>query len=403
MKFLIVTDYFAIGGNATYIQNICKFLKKGGHQVILITYKSRVDSIESWKFTLNHYNIYIRDFRVRYLLHRAIGLYHLLKNILPKENPDAVISDLCLPAGSIMLCKLLMPVFRSIPFVYQFHGSNAYEKLSGEKFNNPRPGIWRRIQIMLHFLLLKQFETSVLNRTSAIIVFSEYSKHLLNKLRVNKNVYKLMPGSESMFKRTLKAYSKLSARNELGFSGTKKIILVVSRLDPRKGVFHLLHTLNLHRNIFTQAKVVLCSQFDSFFGKEILSAHSMYALGSCVILVNNPTIRDKALLYRAADVVLIPSLDLETFGFVALEAYTSGTPVIAYNSGAFGELVDQDWLVAPVGNGKKLLKETISLLSLSERKVSDMSSLLIKKSDNFSWTKYTNQLVNIAQTLLPTK
>lgn len=54
------------------------------------------------------------------------------------------------------------------------------------------------------------------------------------------------------------------------------------------------------------------------------------------------------LLYRAADVCLVPTRELEGFGYVALEALAAGTPVIASANGGLVELVgplEQRWLV----------------------------------------------------------
>jgi glycosyltransferase involved in cell wall biosynthesis len=44
-------------------------------------------------------------------------------------------------------------------------------------------------------------------------------------------------------------------------------------------------------------------------------------------------------LYRGTIAVIVPSLCYETFGLVALEAFTVGTPVIVHNLGALPEIV----------------------------------------------------------------
>src|SRR5207245_6985499 len=48
-----------------------------------------------------------------------------------------------------------------------------------------------------------------------------------------------------------------------------------------------------------------------------------------------------AALFRGARAVVVPSLVYETFGYVVLEAFAEGTPVIVRNLGALPELVEE--------------------------------------------------------------
>jgi glycosyltransferase involved in cell wall biosynthesis len=58
---------------------------------------------------------------------------------------------------------------------------------------------------------------------------------------------------------------------------------------------------------------------------------------------------DLPALYAAGDVCVVPSRQLEGFGYVALEALASGTPVVAAGTGGLAELVgglEPRWVVA---------------------------------------------------------
>lgn len=66
--------------------------------------------------------------------------------------------------------------------------------------------------------------------------------------------------------------------------------------------------------------------------------------------------------YRAADVVVIPSRD-EPFGLIALEAMAAGTPVIAADSGALPEVLEEAALYYPVGDPTRLAERIHGLLS----------------------------------------
>lgn len=397
MNFLIITDYFSIGGNTTYIMNVRKALERAGHRVVLITFKSITDSVDRWHFKTDHYDIFIKDFQFRYYASRVIKLHQLLKQLFRTWRPDAVISDLCLPAGAFLLCTSLFPTIPSIPFLYQFVGSNTFEKKSGMEYRDRGKNLRGSIKRRLHILFLYLFEKAILNHVSAIIIFSDYSKILLNSLKVNTVIYKILPGSDNAFRNIRNRYSKQEAKRICGVDSSKKMVLVLSRLEPRKGVLNLLDAFASHRTFLLSTHVVLCSQFDTYFSNEVLKQHSRYAFSNSILLVNNPTLKDRALLYRAADVVIIPSLALETFGFVALESYATGTPVVAYNTSAFTELIDKDCLVKPIGDGNQLLQKAMLLLSLPEHSLRSMSLSLVRYTNKYSWGSYVGMLMRIVK------
>jgi glycosyltransferase involved in cell wall biosynthesis len=70
-------------------------------------------------------------------------------------------------------------------------------------------------------------------------------------------------------------------------------------------------------------------------------------------------------LLAAVDVVVVPSLAEEAFGFVALEASAAGRPVVAFRSGGLPEVVrhDESGLLVPKGNAEGLLNAIVHILS----------------------------------------
>jgi glycosyltransferase involved in cell wall biosynthesis len=397
MNFLIITDYFAVGGSTTYITNVRKELEKNGHRVVLITFKSKAGSINCWHFKTDHHDIVIKDFHLRYYISRVFRLYQLLKWLFVSWKPDVVISDLYLPAATFLFCRPFFHCLHAVPFFYQFHGSNTLEKQSGIEYRSRGKHPVHELKTYIYISLLRFIERAVLNQATAIFILSEYSRTLLRALNITKTLYKITPGSERLFRNTYRSFSKKEARRACGVSYHKKIVLILSRLEPRKGVLRLLEALSSHTSFLTKFQVILCSQFDSYVGEEVLKNHGFHTFGTSVLLVNNPAMKNKALVYRAADVVLIPSLDLETFGFVALESYATGTPVVAYNTGALKELIHNKWLVDPVGDYEKLLRRVQQLLALPSRQRNAMPASLVRYSQKFSWVSYTNSLIQIAE------
>lgn len=73
--------------------------------------------------------------------------------------------------------------------------------------------------------------------------------------------------------------------------------------------------------------------------------------------------RDVTTLYSLADLLLIPS-EKESFGLVAIEAMSSGVPVIASNAGGLPEVIDhgKTGFLSPVGDVSDMAKNALRLL-----------------------------------------
>lgn len=394
MNILVISDLFTIGGNTTYLLNVIGHLKKNGHTVTLISFVSRTDTHAVNQFNVPRYDIFMPDFQFRYLPFRCYRLFILLTGWSRIPRPDIVLSDLCLPAGAYALCRLVIPSLRRIPFLYQFHGSNALEKLSGAAYRQDEKSRTANAVSALRIRMLLTFETWVLRSATIIFVFSTYSKKLLRQLGVTERIIINPPGCEDIFTNTYHTVTKREARNQCGLSDRKKVILILSRLEPRKGIMQFLDSLEDHRAALKTYQIVLCSQFDSYFGMETLRLHGAHAFGSSVHLVNNPSQRNKALLYRSADVVVIPSQELETFGFVALEAYASGTPVVAYNVGALREIIPSMYLVNRVGDISGIISGIKKITSFTKKELRQLSTELIARSKKYSWTAYMQTFIS---------
>jgi glycosyltransferase involved in cell wall biosynthesis len=75
-----------------------------------------------------------------------------------------------------------------------------------------------------------------------------------------------------------------------------------------------------------------------------------------------------AYYYNIADVFVTPSL-AETFGFVAAEALACGTPVVAFNTSALPELINEDvGFIVPM-NDPNLLRQRIIDVIVQDRSV----------------------------------
>ena len=124
-------------------------------------------------------------------------------------------------------------------------------------------------------------------------------------------------------------------------------VLVIGRICPEKGIHLAISAAELARvPIQIAGNVFDYPEHRSYFESEIRPR-----AGRHVRLIGLVGARRKARLLAGARCVLIASQAPETSSLVAMEAMASGTPVIAWRSGALGEIVDHGrtgWLVSSV-------------------------------------------------------
>src|SRR4030042_308240 len=138
-----------------------------------------------------------------------------------------------------------------------------------------------------------------------------------------------------------KPVDKETARQELGLDH-QKVILFVGRIDPLKGLEHLLGALTYIEGEKPPLLMVVG-------GDE----HSQGQVQVMQRMAKDPRIEDRVsfvgsvdhqklpLFYSAADVCAIPSY-YESFGMVALESLACGTPIVANNVGGMRHMVSHE-------------------------------------------------------------
>ncbi len=135
-------------------------------------------------------------------------------------------------------------------------------------------------------------------------------------------------------------------KRELGLSTDEKVILSVGRLSREKGQLDLVAALRELRQMRPDipARVMLVG--DGPDQPKILMAAESAGLTKAVTFVGH--VSDVSPYYRAADVVVIPSLS-EGSPNVLLEAMAWGVPVVATSVGGIPEMVDhgKDALLVP--------------------------------------------------------
>lgn len=175
------------------------------------------------------------------------------------------------------------------------------------------------------------------------LAVSDYIKGQILKCAANAVVHTLYNGIDM---------SRYSRTNCSG-SDDELTFLYAGRIITDKGVKELLTAfVGANRRMCDAEKedgkkikldIVGFSGFDRAYEKEIRSIAAGHENIRCIKWIH----ADKMpLLFKKADVVVMPSLVEEAFGLCALEAMAEGIPLITSNSGALPEIVGDGALVA---------------------------------------------------------
>ncbi len=235
----------------------------------------------------------------------------------------------------------LLPVLtgrRGRPLVVHFHGPWADES---EAVGDGAAA--RRVKRLV--------ERAVYRRARELVVLSgSFRRILVERYRVDPwRVHVIPPGVD------LERFSpgdREAARAQLGVPGDAWVVVAARRLVPRMGLDVLLEAWS---GIDEPNRLLLIAGD----GPERLTLERLarkLAIESTVRFLGRVSEEDLVARYRAADVSVVPSVALEGFGLVTLEALACGTPVVVTDAGGLPETVAglDPTLVVPAGDAGAL-------------------------------------------------
>jgi D-inositol-3-phosphate glycosyltransferase len=183
-----------------------------------------------------------------------------------------------------------------------------------------------------------------------------------------------------------------AARKESGLNNGK-IILFVGRIDPIKGIANLIEAIP-HLKSRDDIKLAIVGGGESSKEETAKLKKLTRELGVSEKVLFIGAVKQERMpyFYSAADVCVIPSY-YESFGLVALESLSCGTPIVANDVGDLKNIVRQGETGYVVdSNSPELLAEKIDLV-LSRLPEDKYPVSLIRESvQEFAW-------VNIAESL----
>jgi glycosyltransferase involved in cell wall biosynthesis len=285
-------------------------------------------------------NGYVQVFsrKSRWTPFRLLDLRRSVGEILRHDMPDIIAIHFALYAF-VLLDRL--PPGR---FVMHFHGPWAAEALAEGQG-------WLRLWAK------RRLEAMVYRRADRVIVLSEAFKALIcSEYGVDAHRVRVIPGPVDV-SRFSTSITRADARARLGLSSDGPLFVTVRRLTHRMGLDRLIAAMaDIHRH-YPQARLAIAGKGELRTNLEAQVAAA--GLADNISFLGFVSEDDLPLLYRAADINVVPTVALEGFGLVAAEALCAGTPSLVTPIGGLPDVVQ--------GLSNHLVFEGVDAASISSR------------------------------------
>jgi glycosyltransferase involved in cell wall biosynthesis len=196
--------------------------------------------------------------------------------------------------------------------------------------------------------------------------------------------------------------SRERMRQELGLSEDRFVVLVMARLEKRKGHTYLIEALpQLPRHILNSVTVLIAGTGPE---KDVLETQ-------CAAMGLTDQVRflgqrdDRWSLYEAADVIVLPSISHEDMPIVILDAMAAGRPVVASSVAGIPEQVVDGLTgqLVPPGDPAALAGALAGVLGDPDRRAAMGKAARDRYEDNYTPQRFVDAYRRLYASLLARK
>ena len=339
MKILICTGIFPpeAGGPATYSKSLAEKLIKRGHEVVVITYVTRISS------PLTGEDKGEGDFSIVRITRSWFKPWHYYKYFksVKKHGKDADVLYAQDPVSAGYPALLASKVLKK-PFLVKITGDYSWERAMGRKFTGKLIDEFQKLpSYPKPIRKMRNIQIHVAKSADGVIAPSEYLKRLIVGWGVKEKRVRVIYNSIE----PIPEIPKDEARRDLGIADNEFLILSVGRNVPWKGFEVLKEVAN---------KLVIPAQAGIQFNIKL-------------VILNNTNRETTNKYFRAADLFVL-NTGYEGFSHTILEAMSAGLPVITTNIGGNPEVIQNgvNGILVEYNNKEQIKEAILKLFNDSE-------------------------------------
>lgn len=389
-----VSSELVIGGAERVLREQLIGLSKRGHGVQAVVRSSTEDvpqRIVVDGISERRYNPMRRN-AVVFVLSSIVRSVQAFDREGTEGSPDAVLIHQSL-AG---LGPILLRRNSTSNWIYVCH-SLAHEEYATR--NQSKRGYLSRGLHALHSRLRFWIERLVIRRCREVVVLSEFMKNrVMTSHHVPEERIHIIPGGAD-HDRFCPSGDQMGVRSRLGLPEDNVILFTVRNLIPRMGLEDLMYAIAELRPEIPDFVVILGGKGP--LETTLRQLVQKLELSDIVRFVGFIPDDDLPQYFQAADLVLMPTQELEGFGLVTIEALACGTPVLGTPVGAIPEVLSLlDSSLIARDRDSLALAETMRRLIQRIREDPDSWSTLSRRArsvveQHFTWVNHNDQLETV--------
>lgn len=263
------------------------------------------------------------------------------------------------------------------------------------------PGAAGRLRRLVNARVRLWIERAVLRRCAPIVVMSQFMKrrvqhaHAIDEARL-----RILPGGVDPV-RFQPPQDPTAVRHRLGLPLDKVILLAVRNLVPRMGLQNLIQAIAKLGDESNDLLLLLGGEGE--LRADLQRCIEDLHLNRQVRMLGFIAEEDLPAYYQAADLVLMPTHELEGFGLVTVEALACGTPVLGTPVGALPEILSRvDPRLIAEGTDGTALAQAIRLVLRRFRDHPGEQERLSRRGralvmEQYNWDRLSEQLETILE------
>ncbi|MHB1276409.1 MAG: glycosyltransferase family 4 protein [Candidatus Humimicrobiaceae bacterium] len=245
---------------------------------------------------------------------------------------------------------------------------------------------------------IKKYQAMVLKnakRAKIIIADSESTRQdIINFMKIDSQKVKVIYlAADKKFK--VIARGELKSETLEKFNISKKFILSVGTIEPRKNFKTLIKAFNVFKDNYMASKdyeLVIAGK-TGWKSEETFEEYKKSPYINEIIFTGELNDEDLIQLYNQASLFVYPSI-FEGFGLPPLEAMSCALPVIATNTSSVPEVYpNEEFLLNPFDEEK--MAQKINLVLTDDNTRDTLIKFSIENSKKFSWEKSALQTMQV--------